>query len=118
LFDAVHKVKWSTDRNTLRLIYLIGDAPAHMDYTDDAKYPVTCKEAMKRGIIINTIQCGTDADCTKHWRDIANLAGGSFLQLPNSGYIRALTSPHDRRLQEINNELARSIIPWGTSAKR
>jgi hypothetical protein len=118
LFDAVHKVKWSTDRNTLRLIYLIGDAPAHMDYTDDVKYPVTCKEAMKRGIIINAIQCGTDADCTKHWRDISNLAGGAFLQLPNSGAIRPLTAPQDRRLQEINNELVRSIIVWGASPKR
>jgi hypothetical protein len=118
LFDAVHKIKWSTDRHTMRLIYLIGDAPAHMDYTDDVKYPVTCKEAVKRGIIINTIQCGTDNDCTVHWKDIATLGGGSYMQLSRANTVRPLTAPQDRRLQEINSELVRSIIVWGNSAKR
>jgi hypothetical protein len=110
LYDAVHKIKWSTDRNTLRLIYLIGDAPAHMDYADDVKYPVTCKEAQKRGIIINTIHCGNDNDCAKHWKDIASLGGGSYVHLPIAKNIRPLTSPHDRRLQEVHNELLRSVI--------
>src|SRR5438094_2089862 len=39
LFDAVHKIKWSTDKKTLRLLFLVGDAPPHMDYADDVKYP-------------------------------------------------------------------------------
>src|SRR5213595_1223853 len=70
LFEAVHKIKWSTDKKTLRIIFLVGDAPPHMDYTDDVKYPVTCKAAVEKGIIINTVQCGNDPDCTKIWKDI------------------------------------------------
>ncbi len=58
LHDAVHKIKWSTDKKTLRIIFLVGDAPPHMDYNDDVKYPETCKKAVEKGIIINTIQCG------------------------------------------------------------
>jgi hypothetical protein len=45
LDDSVHKIKWSSDKKTLRIIFLVGDAPPHMDYADDVKYPVTCKKA-------------------------------------------------------------------------
>src|SRR4051794_21158826 len=62
LHDAVHKVKWSEDKKTLKIIFLVGDAPPHMDYTDDVKYPETCKKATEKGIIINTVLCGTDGE--------------------------------------------------------
>src|SRR5208282_5270293 len=73
LDDSVNKIKWSKDDDTLRIIFLVGDAPPHMDYKDDVKYPVTCKKACEKGIIINTIQCGNDAECTKYWQDICKL---------------------------------------------
>jgi hypothetical protein len=117
LFDSVNKIKWSKDPKTLRIIYLIGDAPPHMDYTDDVKYPITCKEAVKRGILINPIQCGNDAECLKYWKDIATQARGSYMQLHNSG-VAFPTTPFDRRLSEINSELTRSLLIWGATAKR
>src|SRR5207248_1554312 len=49
LDDAVNKIKWSKDEDTLRLLFLVGDAPPHMDYKDDVKYPVTCEKACKAG---------------------------------------------------------------------
>ncbi|MBY0233046.1 MAG: VWA domain-containing protein, partial [Gemmataceae bacterium] len=41
LYDAVHKIKWSADKKTLKIVFLVGDAAPHMDYTDDVKYPET-----------------------------------------------------------------------------
>src|SRR5262249_39824421 len=87
LDDAVNKVKWSTDGTTLRIIFLVGDAPPHMDYPDDVKYPVTCKKAAEMGIIINTVQCGTDSDCTRFWKDICAKAEGSFVQIQQDGGV-------------------------------
>src|SRR3954467_1565146 len=52
LADAVHKIKWSTDKKSLRIIFLVGDAPPHMDYRDDVKYSDTCQKAATRGILI------------------------------------------------------------------
>src|SRR5919202_3361408 len=78
LYDAVHKVKWSKDKKTPRIIFLVGDAPPHMDYPDDVKYPATCKEACEKGIIINTVQCGGDAECARVWKDIAAKSEGSY----------------------------------------
>ncbi len=39
LYEAVTKNPWSRDPNTLKLIFLVGDAPPHMDYPDDVKFP-------------------------------------------------------------------------------
>src|SRR5262245_59887548 len=58
LAKAVNAESWSQDGSTYKLIFLVGDAPPHMDYQDDVKYPQTLELAGKKGIIVNTIQCG------------------------------------------------------------
>src|SRR5262245_40565823 len=103
LFDSVHKIKWSEDKKTLRIIFLVGDAPPHMDYTDDVKYPETCKEACKKGIINNTIQCGNDSECMRTWKDIAVKSEGSYVGIQQDGGVVAVATPFDKRLAEINS---------------
>ena len=119
LYDAVHEVKWSADKKTLKIIFLVGDAPPHMDYKDDVKYPETCKKAVEKGIIINAIQCGTDADCTKSWKDIAAKSEGSYAAIPqNGGVLAAIPTPFDARLAKINSELADTTLAYGTKRMR
>src|SRR5262249_61915403 len=105
LFDAVHKVKWSEDKKTLKIIFLVGDAPPHMDYADDVKYPVTCKKAVEKDILINTIQCGNDAECTRFWKDIASKSEGSFAAIPQARGVVAVPTPYDQRLAKPHTQL-------------
>lgn len=118
LADSVHKIKWSTDKKTLRIIFLVGDAPPHVDYKDDVQYPETCKKACEKGIIINTVQCGTSAQCTKYWKDICAKAEGSFVQIPQDGGVVAIATPFDKRLAEINGEMARTTLVYGRAEKQ
>src|SRR5438270_11150 len=100
LFDAVHKIKWSTDKKTLRLLFLVGDAPPHMDYTDDIKYPETCKKACEKGIIINSVQCGGDPECAKFWRDICAKAERTYGQKEQKAYLEKL----DKKRAELRQK--------------
>src|SRR4051812_48357669 len=119
LHDSVHKITWSTDKSTLRIIFLVGDAPPHMDYTDDVKYPETCKKACEKGIIINTIQCGNDSECTRFWKDIAVKSEGSYVGIQqDGGVVAAVATPFDKRLGEINTELSRTTLVYGLSKAR
>jgi Mg-chelatase subunit ChlD len=118
LDDSVNKIKWSTDKKTLRIIFLVGDAAPHMDYPDDVKYPVSCKKAVEKGIIINTIQCGTSAECTKYWKDIAVKSEGSYAAIPQEGGVVAVATPFDARLAELNTELTRTTVVYGKKADR
>jgi Mg-chelatase subunit ChlD len=118
LDDAVNKIKWSTDKKTLRIIFLVGDAAPHMDYADDVKYPVTCKKAVEKGILINTIQCGNSAECTKYWKDIATKAEGSYAAIPQAGGVVAVATPFDARLAELNTELTKTAVVYGGKDRR
>jgi hypothetical protein len=85
-----------------------------MDYPDDVKYPVTCKKACEKGIIINTIQCGNDAACQKFWKDICVKAEGSYVQIAQDGGVAPVaTTPFDKRLGELNDALARTTLAFG-----
>jgi Mg-chelatase subunit ChlD len=114
LHVTVNKIKWSKSDEVLKIIFLVGDAPPHMDYPDDVKYPITCQQAAKLGILINTVQCGNDADCKKYWQDIARKAEGQYVQIAQDGGVVAVATPFDKRLSEINADLTRSTVCYGT----
>jgi Mg-chelatase subunit ChlD len=118
LHEAVNKFKWSTDKETLRIIFLVGDAPPHMDYKDDVKYPETCKLAAEKGIIINSVQCGTDSECARVWQDIAGRASGEYVQIAQDGATVRVLTPYDKRLAEINAELENSTLVYGSAEKQ
>lgn len=118
LEEAVRRVRWSTDSKTLRLIFLVGDAPPHMDYPDDVKYPVLCEEALKKGIIINTVQCGADRETRQVWQEIARRSEGEYSAIAQEGGMKDIATPFDERLSELNREIGKTIVPYGGAAAR
>jgi hypothetical protein len=118
LDEAVNKIRWSTDTRTLRIIFLVGDAPPHMDYADDVKYPETCKKAMEKGIVINSVQCGRDTDCEKYWKDIAAKTGGAYVSIPQTGGALARETRFDGELAGIGEEVLKTVLIHGDSAAR
>ncbi|MBY0525513.1 MAG: VWA domain-containing protein [Gemmataceae bacterium] len=115
LHAAVHNMKWSDDPDVMKIVFLVGDAPPHMDYANDIRYPVTCKEACEKGIIINTIQCGNSQETTRCWKEICQKAEGKFVQIAQDGGVLAVATPYDKRLAEINSQLAQTCVYWGDS---
>jgi len=118
LNEAVTKISWSKDPNVLKLIFLVGDAPPHMDYPDDVKYPETIKLAKAAGITIITVQCGTFAGTTTAWQDIAALSGGGFVQIDQSGGMTSTTTPVDAELSRVGAELRKTVVPYGNAARQ
>jgi hypothetical protein len=118
LHEAVSKMTWSQDRKVLKIIFLVGDAPPHMDYPGAPKYPEVCQEAMKRDLIINTVQCGTIPETTPVWREIASLSEGSYTAIAQSGGMIAIATPMDRELAELNRKLGATMIAYGDETAR
>lgn len=118
LYDAIHKMSWSQDENVYKVVFLVGDAPPHMDYTNDVKYPVTLAEAKRRGIIVNTIQSGQHAYTRPAWREIAALGKGEYFQVEDSGNAVAVATPFDDRLSELARELEDTRLYYGSETFR
>ena len=113
LDDAINRISWSQDNNVYRVAFLIGDAPPHMDYPNDVKFPVTLAKAKQKGIIVNTIQSGRQTSTTPVWQNIAQLGYGEFFQVEDSGNTVAITTPFDHKLSELAASLEDTRIFFG-----
>jgi len=118
LNDAVNKMTWSQDQQTYKVVFLVGDAPAHMDYQDDMKYPEIIALAKKNGIIINTIQAGQDSQTTRNWQQIANLGAGDYFQVDQAGNAVAIASPFDRKMAELSAKLDATRLYYGDKKEK
>jgi hypothetical protein len=118
LDEAVTRLSWSAGRNVLKIIFLVGDYPPHMDYADDVKYPVTCEAAARRGIIINTVQCGEVPQTAQVWQDIARRAEGSYVALAQAGNMTVMTTPFDEEIARTSAALGSTMIAYGDGARQ
>lgn len=118
LNEAVTKMSWSSDRSVLKIIFLVGDAPPHMDYSDAPKYPDVCQTGIKKDLIINTVQCGSLAETTPIWREIAKLSEGSFAAIAQEGGMVAIATPMDEELAALNRRIGTTLVAYGGEPAR
>lgn len=115
LADAVERMDWSSAPGAYKAMFLVGDAPPHMDYQDDTPYTATVAAARERGIVVNTIRCGNDAAVLAPWQQIASLGQGKYLEVDTNGSAVAMTSPYDRRLAELGAALDDTRLHYGSA---
>ena len=117
LDESVRKIEWTKDGGVLKIIYLVGDAPPHF-YKDEPDWKKVCTEAVKRDLIINTVQCGADAETTRVWKEIADRSEGAFAAIPQDGGVVAIVAPQDKELGALNTKVGRTMIGWGDAHTR
>jgi hypothetical protein len=117
LSDAVHRISWSQGP-ALRIIFLVGDAPPHVDYQDGYDYHRHVLEARQQGIVVETILCGGDPQASAVWQQIASLGQGHYAQIDSQGGMAAAVTPVDADLARLNRELAATVVPTGTVAEQ
>lgn len=115
---AATKMSWSSDKQVLKIVFLVGDAPPHMDYANDVKYPDICQAAVKRDLIVNTVQCGSIAETGPIWQEIAKLGEGNYAAIPQSGGMAVIAAPMDTEISKLNRKLGETMIAYGDSSTR
>jgi hypothetical protein len=118
LHEAVFRASWGPGKNTLKLVYLVGDAPPHTDYSDGFNFHAIAQQARERGIRINTVRCGNDDDTRVAWTEIANRSGGEFASIDQTGGMINVDTPYDRELARLNRSLTETALPYGSADKR
>jgi len=78
LAEAVGRADWRD--GAAKVVFLIADAPPHMDYAGDVLYGASLKGAVERGIRIHAVAAsGLDTVGTFIFRQIAQFARGKFI---------------------------------------
>ena len=118
LHEAVSKMKWSKDASSFRTIFLVGDCPPHMDY-NEVKYPESCATANQKNIVINTIKLGTSCgDAIPHFKKIATLTNGTYLQLGQNATDVVINTPYDDSIVFYSRLIDESKIYYGSAATK
>jgi hypothetical protein len=70
--EAVKRLDWSKEPNGYKAIFIAGNEPFTQGTVD---YRKSCKRAIERGIVVNTIHCGNSQEGIKdHWQNGPQLA--------------------------------------------
>ncbi len=115
---SVAKLNWSHGNDTRRMIFLVGDAPPHMNY-NGPKYPQILRKARANNIIVHAVQAGNSRQTRKIWKEIAQRGGGSYIPIPqNGGQITIIRTPYDDDILILQKRLDRTVIPYGSERKQ
>ena len=116
LYDAVHNMSWSQGEQAYQAIFLVGDAPPHMDY-NEVQYPEIVASANSKGIVINTVQCGKMPFTVAPWTQIASLGHGDFFQVEQAGGAVAYATPFDEEIADLASELDDTRLYFGSESR-
>jgi Mg-chelatase subunit ChlD len=117
LAEGLNKSDWSPAASDLaQVIFLVGDAPPHDDYDDATDTLTTTANAVQKGLIVNTIQCGLAAETTRVWKAIAQRGNGQYFAIEQNGGVQAISTPYDEQLSELANRLGATFVAYGFGA--
>jgi uncharacterized protein YegL len=94
-YESVHEMAWRGE-DTIQLVFLVADAPPHMNYQNDVSYALTMQDALTRGIKVHPIASSNLDDHGEFiLRQIAQYTMGKFLFLTYEGGVPG--TPGDER---------------------
>jgi hypothetical protein len=109
--EAIRDLKWTESNDDLKLIFIAGNEPFTQGSID---YRNACRDAISKGIIINTIFCGNyDEGIQTNWKDGADLADGKYINIDQNQEIVHIDTPYDEELVELGQQLNDTYIAYG-----
>lgn len=113
---AVGDLKWDSSPDTYKAIFVAGNEPFTQGPVDPA---ASCKEAIAKGIIVNTIHCGDEATgVNTGWKAGALLADGKFLIIDQNKAVVHIDAPQDAKILEWNTKLNETYVPMGNLGRQ
>lgn len=109
--DATEALKWSQSNKDLKIVIIAGNESFAQGSVD---YKVSCKNAITKGIVVNTIFCGNcDNGINLLWRDGADRAEGKYMCIDQNSTVAHIETPYDGEIGRLNTELNNTYVAFG-----
>ncbi|HEX5222977.1 MAG TPA: VWA domain-containing protein [Verrucomicrobiae bacterium] len=113
--EAAHGLAWNSSPDVYKAIFIAGNEPFTQGPVD---YAESCKAAITKGIIVNTIHCGEEATgINSKWKDGALLADGNYLVIDQNRAVVSIEAPQDKEIAKLGVELNKTYIAYGTAGR-
>ncbi|HEY8962262.1 MAG TPA: hypothetical protein VIM57_08655, partial [Luteolibacter sp.] len=107
-------LKWDESKDTYKVIFIAGNEPFTQGSVDARK---ACRDAYAKGIIVNTIHCGTrEEGMGGSWHDGAALAGGKFMVINQDRAVVSIPAPQDKSIADLSQQLNKTYLGYGKDA--
>ena len=112
---AVAELAWSPASDVYKVIFIAGNEP----FTQGpVKYTESCKAAITKGIIVNTIHCGNEAEgVNTKWKDGADLADGKYLVIDQNRAVVSIEAPQDKEIAKLGVEMNKTYLAFGAAGE-
>jgi hypothetical protein len=111
VLNAVNNLQWKKSNDELKIIFIAGNEPFTQG---DVDYKTACKKAVKNGIVVNTIFCGSyDEGVQTMWKDGADLSDGKYINIDHNAAIVHIDAPQDADIIKLGQELNKTYIAFG-----
>ena len=114
--EALKRLDWASETNGYKAIFIAGNEPftqGDIDFRD------TCKQAIERGIVVNTIHCGDrQTGISGEWKTGADIAEGEFLNIDQDKQVIQIECPQDEVIIRLNAELNKTYLWYGRDRER
>lgn len=113
---ATQSLNWSPSNQDYKVIFIAGNEPFTQGNVD---YRTSCTEAIRKGIIINTVFCGNfDEGVRTSWKDGADLADGKYMNIDHNAKIVQIDAPQDKEIARLSAELNKTYLAYGTQGEK
>jgi len=113
---AVKSLDWSQEPNGYKAIFIAGNEPFTQGQVD---YRSACKQAIERGIVVNTIHCGNSAEGRRgKWQDGAKIAEGESFNIDQDRAVVQIKCPQDEIIIRLNTKLNKTYLWYGAKSDR
>jgi len=111
---ATKDLAWDANPKVYKAIFIAGNEPFTQGPIDSKK---SCQNAIGKGIIVNTIHCGSESQgIAEHWNQGALLADGKYLVIDQNQAIVHIEAPQDKEIVKLNEQLNSTYINYGKEA--
>lgn len=114
--EAVKRLDWSKEPNGYKAIFIAGNEPFSQGSVD---YHSACKQAIEKGVVVNTIHCGTSQEgIAGGWQEGAKLAEGEFFNIDQDHTVVQIDCPQDKIIIKLNAELNKTYLWYGSESRQ
>lgn len=111
--DATKQLRWGDSSSDMKLVYISGNESFAQG---GVNYKEAIAGALKRGIYVNTIYCGSNsAGISEFWKDGADHGRGKYFNIDSNQAVQYIITPYDDQITQCNVRINQTYVSYGAN---
>ena len=115
IYNSLTQLKWDSTASSYKVIFIAGNESFLQGAISFTK---ACKEAKRKGVVVNTIFCGDkDTGIKENWNLGAECGNGSYTNIDQTAQPLSIPSPYDSTIITLKEKLNETFIVYGNEGR-